>query len=83
VLMIRFAFENLNLHRIQVAIVPRNDASRRVAEKLALREEGISQGYLQIRGTWEDHVRYAMTVEEWAVRCQELSRQFLGEAAVR
>ncbi len=83
VLMIRFAFENLNLHRIQVAIVPRNQASRRVAEKLALREEGVSQGYLQIRGTWEDHVRYAMTVEEWAVRGEELSQQFLGEAAIR
>ena len=83
VLMIRFAFEGLNLHRIQVAIVPRNAASRRVAEKLALREEGISQGYLQIRGTWEDHVRYAMTVEEWAERGEELSRQFLDEAALR
>ena len=83
VLMIRFAFENLNLHRIQVAIVPRNQSSRRVAEKLALREEGISQGYLQIRGTWEDHVRYAMTVEEWAERGEELSRQFLDEAALR
>jgi ribosomal-protein-alanine N-acetyltransferase len=54
-----------------------------VAEKLALREEGVSQGYLQIRGTWEDHVRYAMTVEEWAVRGEELSQQFLGEAAIR
>ena len=83
VLMIRFAFENLNLHRIQVAIVPRNQASRRVAEKLALREEGISKGYLQIRGTWEDHVRYAMTAEEWAQRGEELSQQFLGEAAIR
>ena len=48
--MIRFAFEQLDLHRIQVAIVPRNQASRRVAEKLGLREEGVSQGYLQIRG---------------------------------
>jgi ribosomal-protein-alanine N-acetyltransferase len=83
VLMIRFAFENLGLHRIQVAIVPRNKSSRRVAEKLGLREEGISRGYLQIRGTWEDHVRYAMTVEEWHERGGELSRQFLGEAAVR
>jgi ribosomal-protein-alanine N-acetyltransferase len=83
VLMIRFAFENLGLHRVQVAIVPRNKSSRRVAEKLGLREEGISRGYLQIRGTWEDHVRYAMTVEEWHERAAELSRQFLGEAAVR
>lgn len=83
VLMIRFAFENLHLHRVQVAIVPRNASSRRVAGKLALREEGISRGYLQIRGIWEDHVRFAMTLEEWSARGDELGREFLGEAAVR
>ena len=37
----RFAFEDLKLHRIQVAIIPRNYNSRRVVEKLALREEGL------------------------------------------
>ncbi len=64
-LVIRFAFEQLHLHRIQIAIVPRNTASRRVVEKLGLREEGIALRYLQINGVWEDHVRYAITAEEW------------------
>ena len=27
-------------------------------EKLAIREEGIAERYLEINGTWEDHVRY-------------------------
>ena len=62
----RFAFEDLKLHRIQVAIIPRNTNSRRVVEKLALREEGIAERYLEINGVWEDHVRYAITAEEWA-----------------
>lgn len=67
-LVIRFAFEDLGLHRVEAAIVPRNKASRRVVEKLGLREEGTSDRFLQIRGVWEDHVRYAITAEEWAER---------------
>ena len=31
----------------------------------SLREEGVAQRYLEINGMWEDHVRYAITVEEW------------------
>jgi [ribosomal protein S5]-alanine N-acetyltransferase len=65
VLVFRFAFEELALHRIQVAIIPRNRASRRVAEKLGLREEGVAFRYLEINGVWEDHVRYAITAEDW------------------
>ena len=72
VTMMHYAFESLRLHRIEVAIIPRNGASRRVAEKLALRNEGVALGFLEINGQWEDHVRYAMTSEEWAVRGAEL-----------
>jgi [ribosomal protein S5]-alanine N-acetyltransferase len=65
VVLLRFAFEELALHRVQIAIIPRNVSSRRVAEKLELREEGTAERYLEINGVWEDHVRYAMTAEEW------------------
>ena len=64
-LVLQFAFDQLHLHRIQIAIVPRNTASRRVVEKLGLREEGVALRYLQINGVWEDHIRYAITAEEW------------------
>ena len=72
VLVCRFGFEQLGLHRLQVAIIPRNTASRRVAEKLGLRNEGIAERYLEIAGVWEDHVRYAITAEEWSERGGEL-----------
>lgn len=72
VLLAAFAFEELVLHRIQVAIIPRNLASHRVVEKLGMRQEGLAERYLQINGVWEDHVRYAMTAEEWAERRAEL-----------
>ncbi len=71
VVALRFAFEELGLHRVQVSIIPRNAASRRVVEKLGLRNEGIAQRYLEINGVWEDHVRYAITVEEWRERRSE------------
>ncbi|HMC79772.1 MAG TPA: GNAT family protein, partial [Acidimicrobiia bacterium] len=76
------AFEELKLHRVEVAIVPRNKASRRVVEKLALREEGTARDYLQIRGAWEDHVRYAITATEWEARRPELTERFLTRSAV-
>ncbi|MEA2973629.1 MAG: [ribosomal protein S5]-alanine N-acetyltransferase [Actinomycetota bacterium] len=76
----RFAFEELALHRLQVAIIPRNRASRRVAEKLNLREEGIAHRYLAINGVWEEHIRYALTAEDWNTRRDELLAAWVGEA---
>jgi [ribosomal protein S5]-alanine N-acetyltransferase len=73
----RFAFEDLRLHRLQVAIIPRNRASRRVVEKLGLREEGTALRYLAINGVWEDHVRYAITSEEWDERGKDLWREWV------
>lgn len=77
VLLARFAFEQIHLHRIQISIIPRNHRSRRVVEKLKLREEGIALRYLEINGAWEDHIRYAVTVEEWQERRDELTREWL------
>jgi ribosomal-protein-alanine N-acetyltransferase len=74
----KFAFEELHLHRLEVCIVPRNVNSRRVMEKLAIREEGIAQRYLEINGTWEDHVRFGITVEEWRARREDLLASWLG-----
>jgi len=37
-----------------------------VAEKLGLRNEGTALRYLEINGVWEDHVRFAITSEDWS-----------------
>jgi ribosomal-protein-alanine N-acetyltransferase len=73
----QFAFEELELHRLEICIVPRNHNSRRVMEKLAIREEGVAQRFLEINGIWEDHVRYGFTVEEWTARRDELRQRWL------
>ena len=69
----RAAFEDINLHRVQISIIPRNTASRRVVEKLEIRNEGLAERYLEINGVWEDHVRYAITAEEWEQRRDDIS----------
>jgi ribosomal-protein-alanine N-acetyltransferase len=61
-----FAFGAAKLHRVQIAIMPRNVASLRVMEKLGVRREGLAPRYLRIAGAWEDHVIFAMTAEDWA-----------------
>ena len=77
VVLAKFAFEQLHLHRLEVCIVPRNHNSRRVMETLEFREEGVAQRFLEINGTWEDHVRYGFTAEEWETRREELSATWL------
>lgn len=77
VCLCRSAFDELHLHRVQISIIPRNTASRRVVEKLSIRDEGVAQRYLEINGTWEDHIRYAMTAEEWEERRETLLREWI------
>jgi ribosomal-protein-alanine N-acetyltransferase len=77
-IVMRYGFEELGLHRMEAAIVPRNSKSRRVAAKLGLRDEGTATRFLQIQGAWEDHVRYAITREEWDERRQEFEASFFS-----
>ena len=77
VVLLRFAFEELHLHRVQIAIIPRNTSSLRVVDKIGLRSEGVAERYLEINGVWEDHVRYAVTSEEWDERRDELLTAWL------
>ena len=77
VVLLRFAFEQLHLHRVEICIVPRNANSRRVVEVLALREEGVALRFLEINGVWEDHIRYAITAEEWQERSPALTANWL------
>jgi ribosomal-protein-alanine N-acetyltransferase len=46
-------------------------------EKLGIREEGVAERFLEINGTWEDHVRYGFTAEEWRDRREELAAAWL------
>ncbi|MBP2000916.1 ribosomal-protein-alanine N-acetyltransferase [Paenibacillus shirakamiensis] len=54
--VVRYAFEELQLHRVEANIMPRNLGSLRVVQKLGFHEEGLAHKYLKIHGNWEDHI---------------------------
>lgn len=61
------AFKELELHRVQAAVMLHNQASARVLEKNGFRREGLAERYLRLNGEWEDHSIFAITAEEFAV----------------
>lgn len=58
-LVVDFAFEALDISRVEAACLPENEASRGVLEKVGFKYEGVAQSYLQIAGRWRTHVLYA------------------------
>lgn len=55
-MLVKYAFEELRLHRIEANVMPKNKASLRVLEKNHFVNEGSSKYYLNINGVWEDHI---------------------------
>lgn len=56
---VRFAFDDLELHRIEAACLEENGPSRALLLKCGFEEEGRARSYLKIDGRWRDHVLYA------------------------
>ncbi len=54
-----YAFDTMDLSRIQAACLPENTASRGALEKTGFKYEGVAQSYLQINGRWRNHVIYS------------------------
>ncbi|WP_395645508.1 GNAT family N-acetyltransferase [Terricaulis sp.] len=58
--VVRYAFEELDLHRVEAACQPDNIASRRVLEKAGFTHEGVAKAYLKINGAWRDHLLFGI-----------------------
>ena len=54
------------------------DAQQDIRRHHITRDEGVALRYLEIDGNWEDHIRYAITAEDWQERGDELSHEWLG-----
>jgi ribosomal-protein-alanine N-acetyltransferase len=63
-LILRRAFGELRLHRIEAAIQPGNARSIRLVSGAGFRLEGNSPRFLKIGGRWRDHERWAILAEE-------------------
>ena len=58
--VIRHAFDELGLHRLEANIQPGNLASIGFAQSTGFEYEGYSPRFLKIRGEWCDHERWAV-----------------------
>ncbi len=67
-LVLRVAFTQLRLHRLEANIQPGNQASIALAQGAGFKREGFSPRYLKISGRWRDHERWALLAEQWQRR---------------
>jgi ribosomal-protein-alanine N-acetyltransferase len=57
--VVRHAFSELRLHRVEANIQPANTASIALVRRCGFQREGYSPKYLKIGGRWRDHERWA------------------------
>jgi [ribosomal protein S5]-alanine N-acetyltransferase len=58
--VVRFAFGEAGLHRLEAGTLPDNHASQRVLEKNGFVRYGLARGLLKIDGVWRDHVLFEL-----------------------
>jgi len=66
--MLRTGFEDIGFHRVFARIDAQNNASVKVAERLALRREAHFRQNDRHDGRWGDEFVYALLAAEWTTR---------------
>jgi ribosomal-protein-alanine N-acetyltransferase len=51
---VKYAFDNLKLHRIEAGVMPHNIGSIRVLEKSGFHKAGLAKKNVKINGQWKD-----------------------------
>jgi len=59
--VLRLAFTDLGLHRLQAATLLTNAASQTVLQRNGFERIGVARDYLRIAGRWQDHVLFQRT----------------------
>jgi [ribosomal protein S5]-alanine N-acetyltransferase len=62
---VSFAFEDLDLHRLEGSYMPANEKSAAILESLGFVKEGFFQKYLLLAGEWQDHVVTSLVNPNW------------------
>ena len=66
--LLRFAFQTLDLHRLEADVEPRNDRSIRVLERAGFEREGYLRERYLLDGEWQDAVLYGLLRPNWVSR---------------
>jgi RimJ/RimL family protein N-acetyltransferase len=64
-LALGFAFDELNLHRVQLTVFSYNQVAIALYEKLGFSREGVYREHLRRDGTWHDMYLYGLLRREW------------------
>jgi ribosomal-protein-alanine N-acetyltransferase len=67
-LVLKYAFRKLKLHRIEANIQPDNRASIALVRKCGFVREGFSRRMLKVQGRWRDHERWTLLAENFRLR---------------
>jgi len=63
--ILKFAFEDLKLHRVHASHMKKNVASAKVLLNIGMNYEGTRWGHIKKWGEYEDIVLYGMLEEDW------------------
>ena len=67
-LLVEYAFNELNLHKLHGGVAVKNIGSWSVAEKIGFKLEGIEKEDFYIDGEYVDSKRYCLLKEDWLKR---------------
>ncbi len=70
-LTMRFAFHELNLHRLQLTVFGYNEAAIKLYERLGFQREGAFREYLRRDGERHDMILYGILAREWEAQSGE------------
>ena len=56
--ILRLAFGELRLHRVQAGTLLRNTGSQKVLQRNEFERIGVARRYLRIAGVWQDHILF-------------------------
>ena len=67
-LVLRYAFESLNLHKVIATVVAGHNASQAALEKVGFREEGRGREEYFLDGEYRDYIRFGILRGEFEAR---------------
>lgn len=63
--LLKYAFEELNLHRVEIRVATGNKKSQAIPERLGFTKEGVIRGVEKLNGEFVDHVVYGILKDEF------------------